>query len=736
MSPGRKSFLVFIVLIMSAGWIYYADGFAIDKTNRYRPLANGWVSAYADVHLQKDTTLVEKIKFTVSSDYNCCGRFRPAFFFYSTIGYALSPLLHGRSVEGEGRPYNRLVNGDLRIYSFVLLTSIAVSYILLSLLIFKMTGEFVFSLLAVIFIPLSPSLTENLLHNYIDSQEIPLVFFLSLWLFGLFAALLTKRKWLKTLVASLSVLFLVAAFMTKETALVVTVALFMLLIFNSARNWLEKRGNYIKTEEGGLILLSLLVAFICSLVIYGFVAMHKQEYATNYARPSLSLLISAVGVLWHHVTAYSLVNFFGLLPMAAIITLVCKERNKEIRQELFGKPFSLLFFLLLLATGFLLILAPWQPILIKYLFPTIFFFTFAVVLSLSLLSAWAKRKYGRKKGLMVYLLILPFLFLYGSYREKAADAQSYWSESAAYGLSVIDDLADSITPEITVQMASRKPQSVFVDYGTYHRWMDKVHWAKLHLERILNLDKGFNIMDSEGEMQLNDRMPGSELTSFRHYENGPCLYLENDPAVLDIRKFDVLFMAYGRGEKNEAELSFPSADAYYRATGEQIDYWPRPGFPPFSLFKYLPANNRDAEKEYAQADPANLVMLSLSEEDSIQGLHDVIVEHRDKGILLTSTGDDPQVLLPPVEQTDETWVVVRMKIYSETASTLQLYFKSRERPFYNERDSRKMNVAVGENDLYLMLSTRQAWDRIRLDPGHAGSKMILRSFEVRRVIVE
>ncbi|MCI5138682.1 MAG: hypothetical protein D3922_09785, partial [Candidatus Electrothrix sp. AR1] len=34
------------------GWVFYADHFAIDKTVRYRPLANGWVSYHAAMYLR------------------------------------------------------------------------------------------------------------------------------------------------------------------------------------------------------------------------------------------------------------------------------------------------------------------------------------------------------------------------------------------------------------------------------------------------------------------------------------------------------------------------------------------------------------------------------------------------------------------------------------------------------------------------------------------------------------
>ena len=152
-----KFISVLAVFSSITGWGFYADHFAIEKTNRYRPLANGWVSSYADIHLREDLSFTQKIKKTISED-SIHGRFRPAFFFYVTSSYALSPLIHGRSAVEENRPYNKLMNGDLRLFSYILPGSVTFSFLFMSLLIYHYTKEVVFS-----FIPLIiPKLTQPL----------------------------------------------------------------------------------------------------------------------------------------------------------------------------------------------------------------------------------------------------------------------------------------------------------------------------------------------------------------------------------------------------------------------------------------------------------------------------------------------------------------------------------------------------------------------------------------------
>ena len=50
------------------GWVFYADHFAIDKTNRYRPLANGWVSYHAAMYLREGGSFVDKVKTAISDE--------------------------------------------------------------------------------------------------------------------------------------------------------------------------------------------------------------------------------------------------------------------------------------------------------------------------------------------------------------------------------------------------------------------------------------------------------------------------------------------------------------------------------------------------------------------------------------------------------------------------------------------------------------------------------------------
>ncbi|MCW5212962.1 hypothetical protein VU04_08620, partial [Desulfobulbus sp. TB] len=204
------------VLLLAFFWPFYANHFAIEKTNRFRVLANGWVSGYAEMHLQEDLNLTQKIKRTISSDLEH-GRFRPAFFFYVTSSYVLSPLVHGRSVDEEGRFYRNLMNGDLRLFSTIVLATLGMSFVFMSLLIYKYTNEFVFSLIPIFFILLSQTFLSNLISGMIDSQEIPMIFCLSAWFFFFFTAMIMRKKSWSIIYAVISLVFLFFVFFLKET---------------------------------------------------------------------------------------------------------------------------------------------------------------------------------------------------------------------------------------------------------------------------------------------------------------------------------------------------------------------------------------------------------------------------------------------------------------------------------------------------------------------------------------
>ncbi|MCW5198492.1 hypothetical protein VU06_01935 [Desulfobulbus sp. F3] len=546
----------------------------MDRTLRYRPLANGWASHQAGIFLQNEGKLLGKMRQSIADDLNH-GRFRPAFTLYVSLPYALSPLAHGRSMTEEGRPYDKLSTGDLRLFSFILLGTVAASLILMSLLIHSYTGEIVFSLIPAFFIPLSPALTENLLQNYIDSQEIPMLLWLCGWIFFFFIALKQEKFFIRTSCFAASFFFLLLSFLAKETAVILSVA----IPAAAAAAWLfsGKKENWIP-----FITCSLL-AICCSGAVYLIVSSHTKGYATSYSALNPAEIQDALQRLWTGLTKYTLSNkIYGWLPVGFFFILAFISRKKTLNGIPVSKHVALLALLLLLSCGFLLILVPWRPILIKYILPSIFFYLFAVALSLSFTAAWLKERYG--KAGYLFLLILPcYAIPFKGYYPSACRERDYWADQANYGVAAADQLAGSI--DRTLKRNAEENQAVFVEYGA------EVPWGKLHLMRILNLDKKFNLLDASGKEILNYQMPKAELTSFRQHKQGRHLYLSDEKNDLTARPFDAVYKVGKMKEKPAAEFAVQAQETSlcYRMTGERIDWEGKSkSFPAFSLHEYLP----------------------------------------------------------------------------------------------------------------------------------------------------
>lgn len=724
---------VLLVTLIIFGWIFWADGFAVDKNYQYRPLANGWVSFHALNYLKNDKSLVEKATDSITDDLTH-GRFRPVFFLYVTTSYALSPLVHGRGIMNEGRSYVHLVNGDLRLFSYILLASLGLSFVFMSLLIYSYTKEIVFSFIPILFIPLSPSLTENLLFNYIDSQEIPLVLWLSIWIFTLFMAVREQGYGSRAVYLFFSFLFLVLAFLTKETTLVVSIALAIVAIFIYG----ARRSGFqiVKGNSVSLFLASLVVAIICSIFVYTIVTLNRQGYAsTGYALPWGGDLKKAIVVLWQGLSKYSLNNYYGYIPILLFLGIALKERGQTLNARPMVTHVSLLLILLLLCYGFLFILVPWKPLLIKYLFPSIFFFSFAVALSLSLLARWAKERYSNK-GMLVYLALPVYIFLYIHYAPGAEINKKYSAESAAYGISVIDSLAKSIAYEVGNNPTAN--QSVFIeysDYGSDAPWRSSIQWGKLQLMRILNLENELNIVSANGDEISNFIMPAAELSSFRHYDNHKMVFVSNKKGHLQKRKFSLMYKGFPANRTPDFELSFPESDVHYRLAGESLEYYsPSRKFPEFTLYKYLPSSGENAKWEFSYAASDDLFAQDLLQKGAVEELHTVTVTVQNGEIILSSTGEDPQVLLPLIKKNKGTWLVFKGDFYSNKETILQFFYKTRNKPFYNASDSKSIFLKEGENRLYFILPACQSFGRIRMDPGSGdATRLIMRSLQVREI---
>lgn len=570
-----------IVIIASFFSVFHFNKFAFEHDLKYRPLANGWVSIYPGFHLDSTLTVGDKIKKIVDSDL-VHGRFRPAFFTYISSSYFLSPILHKRMSELGNRDFSKLMTGDLRIFSLILLSSVSLSLIMISFLVYRYTGTWVYSFLPILFVPLSLSLTENLLQNYIDSQEIPLVFWCSLWFYFFFSSIypdITGKK--QALYWALSLIALTIAFLTKETTIVLAGVTGIQAIISYLHN--TRKESLGGTRRVCIASTFLITVLLAGIVIY--ITMHnKTGYAGAY-KVDVEGVVTAVKEVWKFIARFSLVHPFGYLAVFLGIATILFNRRREIYDSYASVHFQLFLTLFLSAAGFYAIILPWRPFLMKYTFPTVFFFSFLVAFSLALIDRSLKQKIAKFRWIIVFCLLTPFLVLFFSIQKKATVARDYIAVEANYGVSILPQIAKDIVK--VTEETGKETLNVMVLYQAGEKWRNSIAWSGLHLMRWLNFEHGMNIIDKNGNVinELTMQKNKLELTSFKYDTHKPSVYIAENKSKLLTRPFDVIYQAYLDKETPVQMIDTPYGE--YQQVARVAEYPKKPFFQPFIVYRYL-----------------------------------------------------------------------------------------------------------------------------------------------------
>ena len=577
----RKIFPYICICAASFFSVFYFNQFALQEELKYRPLANGWVSIYPGFHLDNSQSIIGRIAAVVEEDL-VHGRFRPAFFTYISTSYFLSPVVHGRLGELSERSYLRLMTGDLRIFSSILLASVALSMALLSFVICRITGTPIFTLLPIIFIPLSPTLTENLLQNYIDSQEILLVLLISLWFFLLFFSLVIKNFFWRIFLFLSSIVALSLAFLSKETAIVIFGVALLLSVFIY---WTNR--NKTPTLEPILsvkVITTLIFSFSLTILVLTVTMLNKAGYASDGYQLNPSKILASIKTLWGFVTNYSLFHIYSYVAIGCALIILFFRRKNLINGISINIHYLVACWLLFLTLGFFAILVPWDPLLAKYVYPCVFFFSFLVGYALSVIYAafTVNKKYF--SWVIILVLLVPFVFVYSSLFKKAEYSRNYLATEANYGVSVIPQIAENIIE--TLDEKNINELRVLVHYHAGEKWKHSIAWSKLHLCRWLNIESRINIIDHGGDAIENIKMPSGELTSFRFDESKPSLYISEKKKELDQLTFDIVYQAY-LSHENPVEV-IEGVMGQYRLLEVVAEFPRKPHFQSFKVYKYIP----------------------------------------------------------------------------------------------------------------------------------------------------
>lgn len=110
------------------------------------------------------------------------------------------------------------------------------------------------------------------------------------------------------------------------------------------------------------------------------------------------------------------------------------------------------------------------------------------------------------------------------------------------------------------------------------------------------------------------------------------------------------------------------------------------------------------------------------------------VSHRfsSDGLVLSSTGDNPYVILPPMKTEPGGPLLVSMVLTSPEDSFVQIFYQIPSFPYYHESQSVYQSIKKGYNEIYLELPEKNLVGNLRLDPGHLVGDYILHSLEIRK----
>jgi hypothetical protein len=113
----------------------------------------------------------------------------------------------------------------------------------------------------------------------------------------------------------------------------------------------------------------------------------------------------------------------------------------------------------------------------------------------------------------------------------------------------------------------------------------------------------------------------------------------------------------------------------------------------------------------------------------IKALKDVQLTLEANGLAIKATGNDPGLVLPECELSGHP--IVKVVIVSPVATTIQMFYKTRDALDYDEGHSSSYPLHPGENTVYLEVALREAFGTLRLDPGILPGDYLLKEFEVR-----
>jgi len=116
----------------------------------------------------------------------------------------------------------------------------------------------------------------------------------------------------------------------------------------------------------------------------------------------------------------------------------------------------------------------------------------------------------------------------------------------------------------------------------------------------------------------------------------------------------------------------------------------------------------------------------------VEAAYQLTVVSAPGGVLLRSTGNDPQAMLSPLPPADGL-AALRVDITSPAETVLQVYYTTRHEAGFAEERSVRQVLHKGRNEVYICLGAAGLGERLRLDPGETDGDYVLHAMELRHV---
>lgn len=404
--------LAVMLLIHRGAWMDYL---------RYSRVAEGYTSQAVQSILKGGGKALWVVARGEAKEW---GRIIPAFYINYIPPYIATMARNGDLFHHDtSYPWPNRMNDDLQTHTLYLLVLLSLAGLFGMVWIYDVTGSLFAMLLLPVLVSGSLVVCENLLVNYADSQDIPQLFWVMLYIFILREMFRNNHKWLLEILSYLAMIF---AYFSKETSIVLgpAIACYLAMRFridDPARRWLIVRQ---------LVVHGILVIVLTSLILMFISGQYVAE----------NLVLSHQGLRARLLFAWSSLNqglFSPVLLCAGIGALVLYYwflyvRKKNVTSNI-ASWLDILLIILLFA-GFLILSLQWNVFLIKYYMVVNFFGS----LGTCMLLGWACCQF-RSAGKQWFSWILIVMSLFAISRTTGdvyRGIQSFYLDAYGYRKTV------------------------------------------------------------------------------------------------------------------------------------------------------------------------------------------------------------------------------------------------------------------------------------------------------------